>query len=244
MSTMLSKFRRQVNASTVIASLALVFAMTGGAYAANHYLITNTSQIKPSVLKKIAKSFQRTGPAGAQGLPGANGTDGKNGAPGATGAQGPKGETGATGAQGSKGATGATGAQGPKGETGATGPVGAINTEGPLPSGKSETGLWNLPSTVRAENVLSISFPIPLGAGSEVTGHFIGFGEGETAECPGTVNAPKAAPGNLCVYVLGAENVSVAESSAAPRAYGAYLVVKDPSELSASALGSWAVTVP
>jgi hypothetical protein len=220
MSTMLSKFRRQVNASTVIASLALVFAMTGGAYAANHYLITNTSQIKPSVLKKIAKSFQRTGPAGAQGLPGANGTDGKNGA------------------------TGATGAQGPKGETGATGPVGAINTEGPLPSGKSETGLWNLPSTVRAENVLSISFPIPLGAGSEVTGHFIGFGEGETAECPGTVNAPKAAPGNLCVYVLGAENVSVAESSAAPRAYGAYLVVKDPSELSASALGSWAVTVP
>ena len=33
-----------------MATLALIFAMSGGAYAASHYLITSTKQIKPSVL--------------------------------------------------------------------------------------------------------------------------------------------------------------------------------------------------
>jgi hypothetical protein len=50
---MLSRLRGQVNASTVVATLALVFAMSGGAYAASHYLITSTKQIKPSVLGQL-----------------------------------------------------------------------------------------------------------------------------------------------------------------------------------------------
>ncbi len=76
-------FRKQFNAPTAIAVLALVFAMTGGAWAANEYVVTSTKQIKPKVLKKLRG---RTGKTGA------------TGATGAAGPQGPKGDTGPAGA--------------------------------------------------------------------------------------------------------------------------------------------------
>jgi hypothetical protein len=69
--------------ANVASTIALVIALGGGtAWAAGHihYKITSTSQIKPSVLKK---------------LHGANGTNGTNGA---NGAAGPVGATGAAGA--------------------------------------------------------------------------------------------------------------------------------------------------
>ena len=45
--------RRRLSYANVTATLALVFAMSGGALAANHYLITSTKQINPKVLKKL-----------------------------------------------------------------------------------------------------------------------------------------------------------------------------------------------
>ena len=39
--------RMRLTPSAVIATIALVFAMTGGAYAASKYVITSTKQIKP-----------------------------------------------------------------------------------------------------------------------------------------------------------------------------------------------------
>jgi len=42
---MFRRLGRHFNATTVIATLALVFAMTGGAFAAARYLITSTKQI-------------------------------------------------------------------------------------------------------------------------------------------------------------------------------------------------------
>jgi hypothetical protein len=39
--------------ANVVATLALVLAMSGGALAASHYLITSTKQISPRVLKKL-----------------------------------------------------------------------------------------------------------------------------------------------------------------------------------------------
>jgi len=45
--------RRRFSYANVAATLALVFSMSGGALAANHYLINSTKQIKPSVLKKL-----------------------------------------------------------------------------------------------------------------------------------------------------------------------------------------------
>jgi hypothetical protein len=86
--------RRRLSYANVTATLALVFAMSGGALAANHYLITSTKQINPSVLKKLTGKPGPGGPAGA------------------TGPAGPAGPTGPAGAAGAQGAQGATGAPG------------------------------------------------------------------------------------------------------------------------------------
>ena len=59
--------RRRPGYAEVTATVALVLAMGGGAFAAGHYLITSTKQISPSVLKQLQ------GKAGAGGAPGAAG---------------------------------------------------------------------------------------------------------------------------------------------------------------------------
>ena len=51
---MFSGIRKRLTYANVTATLALVFAMTGGAYAAKHYLITSKAQISPKVLKRAA----------------------------------------------------------------------------------------------------------------------------------------------------------------------------------------------
>ena len=108
---------RRPSPAMTIAIAALFFALGGGAVAAsNHYLITSTKQIKPSVLKQLKGAKGPRGAQGAQGVQGAQGTQGAQGAKGDAGAQGAKGDTG------SAGSTGAAGPQGAKGDTGATGP--------------------------------------------------------------------------------------------------------------------------
>src|SRR6476659_8159306 len=100
--------RRRITYANVAATLALVFAMSGGALAAKHYLISSTSQISPKVLKELKKAGARgaTGPAGTQGAAGANGVNGAAGAKGETGPegkQGPEGKIGPKGERGEKG---------------------------------------------------------------------------------------------------------------------------------------------
>jgi len=81
--------RKRLSYANVTATLALVFALGGGtAWAAHHYLIVSTNQIKPSVVKKLHGA---KGAKGANGANGINGTDGTNGAAGATGPAGPNG---------------------------------------------------------------------------------------------------------------------------------------------------------
>jgi len=87
---------------TLIAVLTVVLAVTSGAFAAaNHYLVTSSSQIKAG-----AVSTSDLSAAARKAL------QGQKGDLGATGPQGPKGD---------KGDTGATGAQGPKGAAGVSG---------------------------------------------------------------------------------------------------------------------------
>jgi hypothetical protein len=74
--------RRHLNYANVVATLALLFAMSGGALAAHHYLISSTKQIKPSVLKSLKGNTGKTGPAGPGGPAGKEGTPGKEGPPG------------------------------------------------------------------------------------------------------------------------------------------------------------------
>jgi hypothetical protein len=77
--------RRHLTYANVAATLALVFAMSGGALAAKHYMVESTSQINPKVLKKLRGHNGKKGTIGKTGLTGAAG------APGAPGATGPAG---------------------------------------------------------------------------------------------------------------------------------------------------------
>ena len=82
---MLSSIRRHITYANVAATIALVLAMSGGALAANHYLINSTRQIKPSVLRYLH------GRSGANGLNGLNRRHGKTGATGKNGSSGKNG---------------------------------------------------------------------------------------------------------------------------------------------------------
>ena len=64
---MLSAIRKRLTYANVAMTLALVFAMTGGAYAANKYLITSTKQISPKVLKSLKGATGTNGAAGPAG---------------------------------------------------------------------------------------------------------------------------------------------------------------------------------
>jgi hypothetical protein len=79
---------RRPSSGIVVAFVALFFALGGSAIAARHYLITSTSQIKPSVLKALQGTTGSTGPAGTAGPAG---PVGPAGSPGPAGPQGPAG---------------------------------------------------------------------------------------------------------------------------------------------------------
>jgi hypothetical protein len=229
---MFQAIRRRIHVSpaTAIATLALVFAMTGGAYAAKHYLITSTKQISPKVLKALK------GSAGANGANGAAGLQGPVGPAGAGGPQGPAGPTGGPGKDGAPGTsvTSSTELAGANCKVGgskfvaANGTTYACNGQtgftSTLPSEKSEQGVWNVMYSATAANQFgsaSISFNIPLAGTSEATNgkNFIGPGEGEgeakekktaiPSHCKGTVENPQAVPGNLCVFAQGLANATV-----------------------------------
>ena len=84
---------------TLIAVLAAVLAVTSGAFAANHYLISSSSQIKNGAI-----SLSDLSPAARKALKGQQGWKGDNGA------AGPQGHAGAQGPKGDKGDSGLTGA--------------------------------------------------------------------------------------------------------------------------------------
>ena len=94
---------------TLVGVLVAMLVVTSGAFAAHHYLITSSSQIKDG-----AVSLSDLSPAARQALQGQRGTS-------AAGPQGPAGAAGARGSDGPAGATGATGARGPQGPGGVSG---------------------------------------------------------------------------------------------------------------------------
>ncbi len=215
---MLSFVSRRITFANVAMTLALVLAMSGGAFAAGKFLVTSTKQISPKVLKSLQG---KAGPAGAVGA---------QGAAGPAGPQGPSGPAGPAGTPGAKGEAGPEGKEGKVGKDGKAGVTGSPWTAGgTLPSGKTETGTWSFgPVESSAEATPSIaSFPIPLaaplsGAGCEeeiapCQVHFINqFGkevvggkEKQSGVCTGNVAAPTAAPGNLCVYAAELNNVFI-----------------------------------
>ena len=79
--------RKRLNYANVTATLALFFALSGGALAAKHYLINSTKQINPKVLKALKGNVGPVGPIGLPGTPGALGAAGKEGPQGKEGKQ-------------------------------------------------------------------------------------------------------------------------------------------------------------
>ena len=204
---MFRRVHRRITFTNVALTLALVFAMSGGAYAAGKYLITSTKQISPKVLKALAG---KPGPAGSAGPTGTQGPAGPQGPAGANGKDGANGANGAPGAGGESVSSKAV-ATGDSGKCGGLGGVeytlagkatlvcnGQTGFTETLPAEKTETGVWagvggSMPIGI------GISFPIPLNA--SLDGSHVYIAEVNTATvCPGTVEKPEAAPGNLCVY--------------------------------------------
>jgi hypothetical protein len=252
--------RSRLSYTNVVATLALFFALSSGALAAGHYLITSTKQISPKVLKQLKGA---AGPGGAQGAQGPAGPAGSAGPQGPTGGAGAKGEPGPTGKEGAAGESVSSAALG-KGEGGCTeggskftvggkettacnGTTGFTAT---LPKGKTETGTWafNVPAGAEGPVYTPISFSIPLPeALNNAQVHFVGTTP--TAECPGKIAEPQATEGNLCVYGLlpGATFVKIVNPAldglGGASTAGAYIW----SEPTAGAelrrgFGTWAVT--
>ncbi len=271
---MFSTLRNRFGIPGVISVIALVFAMFGGAYAAS-----NTSGGGKATASAKAKQGPRgktgkTGPAGPAGAQGPAGPAGPAGAPGAAGEEGATGPTGKTGPAGANGVDGATGATGPEGSPWTVG--------GTLPAGETETGTWGM-GTVSAAAIVPfnpvyvpISFSIPLAAPFDNAGcaeadrdpcqaHYIRANGKEfdeflhelvtSSKCTGSVAAPSALPGNLCIYAGFEEKTdnvfntqitvpsSELVSSAGAGKSGALLLVT-PAEGGAHSLGTWAVTAP
>jgi hypothetical protein len=86
----MTTLRKHLSYANIVATLALLFAMSGSALAAKHYLINSTKQINPKVLKSL------TGKTGKPGAAGPSGSQGPAGSPGLSGPEGPKGNPGPT----------------------------------------------------------------------------------------------------------------------------------------------------
>jgi hypothetical protein len=261
---MFSMIRRRFTFANVVMTLALVFAMAGGAYAAKKYVITSTKQISPKVLKALQGKTGSAGPAGV------NGALGKEGAPGKEGAAGKEGSPGEPGKAGEsviskevktsealcekRGGTSLTVAG--KTENVCNGKEGSPWTaSGTLPKGKTETGAWSYTITQGGLLLAPISFPISLAAelGENEVHYVPSTGNGTT--CPGSTEKPLAEPGNLCVYKWTNSTLESEPEIFPDNAYflaagghpgagmsGAVIAFIAPPESKGLGWGSWAVT--
>jgi hypothetical protein len=216
---MFRAIRRQISPATVLALAALVFSMTGGAFALSAHSAGGSSRAGVAKSKAKGKPGPR-GPAGAKGATGAAGPAGATGPAGPAGAKGDtgaKGETGAPGAPGTDGQDGesvvttalapgedgcleggskftvggnqTTACNGEKGEGGSGGGGGGYPKM--LPAGETETGTFAADFEKSGVTFTPISFPIRLPTALNVTGvHYV------TTTAQENHTAPSECPGD------------------------------------------------
>jgi hypothetical protein len=217
---MFSLLRNRFGIPGVISVIALIFAMIGGAYAANN-----------SADGDATASAKRTSTAGKRGPRGPRGKPGKEGPAGPAGPQGLQGPPGANGKDGAPGQAGAPGLNGKsvevepiaEGEEECEERGGALVKEegasegvpvctgspwpvGTLPSGATLTGSWSSIITATTAALEALPFSIPLAQSActaEPNKGCLPVGSvhiAPHANCPGTAEDPQADPGHLCVY--------------------------------------------
>ena len=120
---MLRALRKHVTPATALAFVALVFAVTGGAFAASGASVSSTrGGLTASTVKKKKPALT--------GKPGPRGPRGPAGPAGPAGTAGPAGPAGAKGDNGAAGANGGTGNEGPQGKEGTPGTNGTNGKNG------------------------------------------------------------------------------------------------------------------
>jgi hypothetical protein len=223
-------------AGLVVAIVALVASLVGGAYAASNGL---TAKQKRQV-RAIAKSFQGTGPAGPQG------PTGQQGAVGPVGPRGPEGPEGSEGPEGPSGPfvsqvpseeslRGVWSAAGTSSEDTALVPITFAFPVSPAPTlifikEDGATGFRVKPT--------GFTFPDDLLSGAAAIEAF----------CPGTPAAPTAEPGFVCVYTVDESSMEFELGKAFagwanPTEYGVSIpVVVSASASNGAIKGTWAVT--
>ncbi len=167
---MLKAIRRNLTPPTAIAVVALVFAMSGGAFAAKNYAAGKTEASKQ----------------GQTGKRGPRGPKGKRGIPGPQGLQGPRGEVGPQGPKGDTGSPWTAGGFLPSGAT-----LGGTWVAG--------VGPEVLPGKGAAAASISFGLPLPV-LPQVVIVKKDQEGVEHATECPGSLAIPKAAKGKLCLY--------------------------------------------
>jgi hypothetical protein len=257
---MLQRFQDRVGtAGLIVAIVALVLALGGGAYAASGALTSKQKKEVTKIAQTEAKKFAKAGPTGPEGK------QGPSGAAGAKGDTGAKGENGAAGTTGTNGTPGTNGKSVevisvPTGQTGCGGNGGAVLepeevkicngspwVAGALPKGATETGAWSFSgASTTGEVYAPISFAVPLSGGlAENQVHFVpALGGGE---CNGNAGEPKAPEGVLCVYqteLTGATFGQIWKTNNAEKgaSKGGAFIFFEGVTAAGSGIGSWAVT--
>jgi hypothetical protein len=138
------------------------------------------------------------------------------------------------------GPAGAPGPSGPKGDPGPAGPL--LDT---LPSGRSLVGyIADKGQLVNGQGTTQtpISFPIPLAAAPSVV-RVIPDGAAPPADCPGTRDNPRAAPGVLCVFIRAQDAAFTLQPFDVTR-FGTELVPSNIGDTTYGFFAVWAVTAP
>ena len=250
-------------AGMVVAVIALVVALAGGAYAASGGLTAKQKKQVKKIAQTEAKKFATAGPQGPPGPPGPAGAPGKDGSNGTDGTDGNS-VVVENEAPGIKCAVGGVNVEVEESQTknyvcnGQTGFVEA------LPSGSSLKGVFSGTAKDAATAILiPISFEIEVSPaptlvyiveGGELAytvdsaGTFGILVEEEVeAVCPGDPGSPEAEPGYVCLYTEKAENVEVDTSGfvggwAKPSKYGVSLPLEVAAGAEVGAVrGTWAV---
>ena len=209
----------------VVACTALLFALTGAGYAASQLAANTvgTKQLKKNAVisSKVKNRSLLAADFKAGKLP-----------------RGPKGDPGAPGTPGAPGAPGQQGAPGPFTD--------------PLTAGKTIRGNWSVWEhgvSAGLYTVAGIDFAFRLP--TPPVPHYLNAGAPATAECPGSVTNPQAAPGHLCVYESGQANATQRRTCdpelsgcvfASSNREGIGVAISATAAGTVWAIGSWAAT--